>query len=112
MIEQSILSYLMNNAPNKFYSYEIEASFGVNGATVRDAVNTLRRQGHPICSSHQGYWYSSDPNEIQQTIDNLENRAKGINQAVTGLTQAKTVATSTPVQVIKINPIKSGRNTI
>ncbi len=102
MIEQSILSYLMNNAPNKFYSYEIEASFGVNGATVRDAVNTLRRQGHPVCSSHQGYWYSTDPNEIQQTIDNLENRVKGMDQAITGLTQAKTNAAQVMVQPITI----------
>jgi len=88
MIEKQILSYLKKNRPQKFYSFELEESFGISGGAIRNAVNTLRKNGEPICSDRTGYWYSESPKEIKSTIENLNNRKSAINNAIDGLETA------------------------
>ena len=52
---------------------------------VRRVVNLSRKKGIPICSSDNGYWLSNNPVEIQETVQQLNNRIKGIQGAITGL---------------------------
>ena len=52
---------------------------------VREAVNALRRTGHPICANSHGYWLSDKPEEIFETIHSLEHRMVGIAEATEGL---------------------------
>ena len=52
---------------------------------VREAVNALRRTGHPICANSHGYWLSNQPDEVMETIHSLEHRMVGIAEATEGL---------------------------
>lgn len=44
---------------------------GVSDRAVRNAVETLRRSGHPVVSDSQvaGYWLSTDPAEIRDCAE-------------------------------------------
>lgn len=52
---------------------------------VRKAVNALRSAGNPICSNSNGYWLSDKPEEVMETIHNLEHRKESIAKACGGL---------------------------
>lgn len=69
-------------------SRELECAFGVKGKELRDAVNTLRREGVPIASNGSGYFYAATEQEIRATIAHLTHRIGGIAAAIRGLTQS------------------------
>jgi hypothetical protein len=46
--------------------------------SVRSAVRGLRKQGQPIGSSAQGFFYISNKNEFKKTVGHLTRRAKDI----------------------------------
>lgn len=52
---------------------------------VRAVVTVLRQEGYPICSSNAGYWYSTDPEDIEKTAKRLEAQAINMSKAVDGL---------------------------
>ena len=52
---------------------------------VREEVNALRTAGYPICSNNHGYWLSDKPEEVFETIHDLEHRMEGIAKATGGL---------------------------
>lgn len=56
-----------------------------NSSKLRKAVNNLRKNKMPICSDHRGYYISTDYILIELTIKHLENRIKGIQNAILGL---------------------------
>jgi biotin operon repressor len=85
---EDILIYLRNRhtgAENAVPSARIEYLFGIGGAAVRQAVNRLRRNGHPVCSNADGYFYAKNANEINDTIGQLLGRTKKITDAAQGL---------------------------
>lgn len=51
-------------AANAATSWELECAFGVRGKDLRDAVNGLRRQGVPIASNGNGYFYAATEQEV------------------------------------------------
>ena len=63
--------------------------FNTDRRGIRNIVNFLRCSGKPICSSNNGYWYSSDPADIQKTIAIMSAKLTGIQKAITGLRTAK-----------------------
>ncbi len=74
---------------NAAKSPALEAWFGVTGKQLRDAVNALRRAGHPICSDDSGYYYAATRQELTATIRQLTGRIMGIAAARKGLFTAR-----------------------
>lgn len=62
--------------------------FNVKGKPLRDIINNLRQEGVPVCSSWFGYWYSTDPEDVEKTIKQLESRVTNINKAIQGLSKS------------------------
>ena len=72
-------------------SRELRSLFNLTDRQVRILVSHLRRCGEPVCSSSCGYWYSTDPEDIQKTIqrltaqiDNMIDSTAGLNKALRG----------------------------
>jgi biotin operon repressor len=63
----------------------IATEFGISGAEVRKYINQARCDGHPICSSARGYYYTTDPTHIQRTIDSIQGRIGAQMSAINGL---------------------------
>lgn len=66
-------------------SRELEATFGIKGAALRKQINMLRRDGVPIASDENGYYYAVTEDEIRHTIAHMKHRIAGISAAIRGL---------------------------
>lgn len=66
-------------------SKELEAAFHVKGPELRQTVNRLRCDGHPICSDASGYFYAARQSEIRATVAQLTGRISKIAAATKGL---------------------------
>jgi hypothetical protein len=86
-IEKDVLNFICKNGKQTGRSLAWE--FQTNKRSIRMIINSLRREGRPICSDNKGYWYSCDENEIDQTITTLDALILGISSARQGLTIAK-----------------------
>lgn len=75
-IEDAILKYIQNREFVKVKELNQYFQMG-DERNVRRIVEKLREQGEPICRSNQGYYYSTDPTEIQRTISQLLSQAQG-----------------------------------
>lgn len=51
---------------------------GIPGADLRYYVNKLRKEGYPICSSGNGYWWAENRRDITRVRNSLEGRARAI----------------------------------
>ena len=60
----------------------LESLFDMKGKEQRNLVNVLRRDGVPICSDRNGYFYAKDEQEIRTTIKHMKNRIAGISVAI------------------------------
>ncbi|MDR0469692.1 MAG: hypothetical protein LBH09_06925 [Peptococcaceae bacterium] len=63
----------------------LEARFGISGRVLREMINELRCQGHPVCSDENGYYYASTEAELLATIRQLNSRISKIAKAKNGL---------------------------
>lgn len=68
---------------------ELSTLFKTTKRGIRTVVTELRKNSYPICSGNEGYWYSTDPEDIQSTVSRLEAQADNMIRAVKGLKQAK-----------------------
>ncbi len=69
-------------------SSELEGCLHVNGNELRKQVNRLRREGVPIGSDRNGYFYAVTAGEVYSTIRQLHIMEKGLQAAIRGLEQA------------------------
>ena len=63
---------------NAIKSKALESLFRCKGKEIRHMVNELRCLGVPICSCSHGYFYSTCPADIRETINHLAGRANKI----------------------------------
>lgn len=84
-MSESIIEYIKNNGDIPTSSYKLSKMFGVSDVQIRKIINTARSNGCPICSNTNGYYYSENCNDIQKTINSLNHRTRGIQNAVNGL---------------------------
>ena len=63
----------------------MESAFDVKGAALRKQINALRREGVPIASGENGYYYAETEQEIRRTIAHMKHRISGISTAIRGL---------------------------
>ena len=75
-------------ALNAATSKELERAFSIPGIAVRQLVNALRRDGVPIASDSNGYYYAQTELEVRRTIAHMKHRIGGIAAAIRGLEQA------------------------
>lgn len=73
---------------NAIKSKSLECIFHCKGAEIRRMVNELRCSGVPICSCGQGYFYSTNSSDIQETINHLAGRINKIKVACDGMENA------------------------
>lgn len=66
-------------------SRELEFAFDIKGAALRKQINALRREGVPIASSDNGYYYAETEQDIRRTITHMKHRISGISAAICGL---------------------------
>jgi len=59
-------------------------------AGLRDIINALRQEGHPICSGLVGYWYAKDIDELRSNIEALNGRALKIMSATKWMNECLT----------------------
>lgn len=66
-------------------SRELERAFSIKGKKLRQLVNSLRREGIPIGSNGNGYFYAATEPEVRATIGHMRRRIGGIAAAIRGL---------------------------
>lgn len=87
-IEDSVLEYIKSRETTKVR--EINRYFNFNNErAVRKIVEKLRERGEPICMGMNGYYYSTDPLEIERTVNQLLTQAKGQLKTAKNLKLAK-----------------------
>ena len=88
MREERLLSYLKGACSGMKYRVggaELEKALGLSGTDLRKLVNRLRRQGIPIGSDRQGYFYAATAGEVYTTIRQLRQMVAGLEKAIAGL---------------------------
>ena len=87
-----MLEYLKeyhNTESNAIKNRDLRLLFNLKDRQVRLIVNQLRQDGKPICSSSTGYWYSTDPADINKTLHRIEAQAENMLISIKGLQKAK-----------------------
>jgi biotin operon repressor len=84
-----VLDGLRNQPDIKIKSKKIEAILEIKSNEVRAIMHHLRDQGYPICSSSQGYWYTEDPDELDNSINHLTQRANSIAWVANALSRTR-----------------------
>ena len=69
-------------------SRDLRLLFNLTDKQVRVVVSQLRQEGEPVCSSSSGYWYSTDPDDIEKTLHRLEAQVENMDISITGLRKA------------------------
>lgn len=83
------MAYLYENHLGK--SKAIKArnlkEFG-DARTIRLLVNSLRKEGIPICSGNSGYWYANSQNEVEEIANKLKSHINDLKDVCAGLDNA------------------------
>lgn len=90
-INERFLIHLKRNhtgAGRAVQSKGLEFRFQMSGRKIRDIVNALRCEGHPICSDDGGYYYGANKQEVLGSIRQLNSRIEKIAEAKNGLVDA------------------------
>ena len=91
MNEETVNAYLEGNCRGRRHavsSTRLEQKLNLSGNELRKQVNALRREGVPIASSGEGYYYAENAGEVYATIRNLQKMRRGLDAAIAGLEQA------------------------
>ena len=98
----SILEYLEKyhrGKENAVHSKELERLFSLDGRGVRRKISSLRKDGYPICSGDVGYYYANNRQEINSTLDRLDDLMVGVSDTRRGLLVS---AVTQPVMTIRV----------
>ena len=87
-IEDSVLKFIQNRDFAKVREINHYFQMG-DERNVRKVVEKLRERGEPICMGSKGYYYSTDPTEIERTIKTLLSQASGQLRTAKNLKLAK-----------------------
>lgn len=87
-IEDSVLEFIKNRDFIKVRELNQYFQMG-DERNVRKVVEKLRERGEPICIGSKGYYYSTNPQEIEKTIHTLLLQASGQLRTAKNLKLAK-----------------------
>ncbi len=84
---ERIVNYIRNHGSidEPVMNHEMAAHFKTSEVTIRKLINQARCEGHPICSCHKGYFYSTNKADIVETIHSLNSRTISVGKAISGL---------------------------
>ena len=88
MNKQNVYVYLEGNCRGRrrsITSRRLEQKLNLSGNEIRRQVNALRREGLPIASSGDGYFYAENAAEVYATIRSLKKMRRGLDAAIEGL---------------------------
>ena len=94
----SFLKDLHRGEKEAIHSYDLAKIYDITGPQLRYAINRLRSDGYPICSSDAGYFYANTQEEINSTIRRLNANVSAMSRARNGLLYA-TLLFEEPVRV-------------
>ncbi len=77
-----------NGRRNATKSATLESRLHMSGNDLRKLVNRLRKQGTPIASGREGYYYAATAGEVYTTIRQLREMERGLQAAIHGLETA------------------------
>jgi hypothetical protein len=90
-INEKFLRYLKRNHTGEGKAGQskcLEMKSQMSGRKIRDIINALRCEGHPICSDDGGYYYAANRNEVLGSIRQLNSRIEEIAEAKDGLVRS------------------------
>lgn len=72
----NLLDYIPSGKENAISREKLVLLTGLDDRAVRGAIQRLVEKGEPIfsSSSHKGYWYSDDIDELERFINEREHR--------------------------------------
>ena len=79
-------------------SSELTQQTGISGSGIRAVISECRKEGMPIASGDDGYWWAACAHELQATIEHMEGRMIAIGDVVRGLRTAQS-------QVLRVDEI-------
>ena len=88
MASEQLKMYLKGNCLGRNHAMkaaELEQALQISENELRRQVNRLRRKNIPICSGSEGYFYAAHAREVVDTILNLEEMLKGLQDSMSGL---------------------------
>jgi biotin operon repressor len=91
MRETQLADYLRDacsGRANTRTANQIQRALHLSGTDLRKLVHRLRRQGVPIASSRDGYFYAVTAGEVYDTIRQLQGMERGLTAAINGLERA------------------------
>lgn len=63
----------------------LDAGISVHNSEVCAMVNHLRRAGHPIASTGDGYFWAQTREELDSTVQHMQERIASMRDAVNGM---------------------------
>ena len=88
-MKADIILLIPKGEGNRITSAEINKLTNINGATIRQIVNTSRANFIPIASDGNGYFMAETPEELDHTIAQINSRIHKMIQAREGLKKAQ-----------------------
>lgn len=82
------LKYACEGRENARDSRSLEKAAHISRSELQRCVNRMRREGVPIGSCQQGYYYAITADEIYDTIRQLQQMESGLKAAISGLVGA------------------------
>lgn len=85
----NLLDLLPKGQDSRITGRDLERLTNLDGVSIRREINRLRTEGKPIASDANGYYIATTPEELKDTIRNLQGRSNAMNRAVEGLREAQ-----------------------
>ena len=90
-MKERVLNYLKFNSTfqKPIVSKKLQYLYNISDLTVRQAVGLLRDDGYPIASGAKGFYFAKSADELEGTIDNLQERIAVMSRRRSLLIQAQ-----------------------
>ena len=85
---QLITKYIMAHSNGKkapICGSMLATAFSISQVSIRKLINEARRAGDPFFSCVKVYYIPINNSEIQETIESIQGRIAGMNNAIDGL---------------------------
>lgn len=83
LLIELLVDFLSTDRENAVNQSELSDYLSLSKRSVRQLVQQARHEGYPICSTpYDGYWLSSDANDISSTIAILRSQVNTLTKTI------------------------------
>jgi biotin operon repressor len=83
LLIELLVDFLPTDRDSAVNQSEISDYLSLSKRSVRQLVQQARHEGYPICSTpYDGYWLSSDANDISSTIAILRSQVNTLTKTI------------------------------